>query len=187
MWLGIYIIQSLSQINNIVVVPSQNQVTVHPQTGKKERIFVDLSALYPTPEEQGTELGFEEVMAANRGWLDYTWEEEQVDLSLIPEPAEPLHEIEEISQGLGSKLVIHHDRVPLDENGAPIMDRPKQPRGTKKKKKVMEVNETQVIKAKLDSPSGPKMRKKNASDSSLIPCQSVAWRRKSAVPSGASV
>lgn len=162
-----FVLQSLSQINNIVVVPSQNQVTIHPQTGKKERIFVDLSALYPTPDEQGTELGFEEVMAANRGWLDCTWEEEPVDLNLIPETAEALPEVEEISRGVSNRLLIHHDRVPLDENGAPMMDRPKQPRGAKKKKKVMEVNETQVIKAKLDSPSGPKMRKKNTSEPTM--------------------
>lgn len=137
----LYLIQSLSQINNIVVVPSKNQAAVHPQTGKRERIFVDLATVYPTPEEPGTELSFEEVMAANRGWLDHSWEEEAIDMNLVPEPM-LLKEIEEVSQGVGDKLVIHRDSPVLDENGA-VMEQPRQPRGGKKKK-AMEVNETQI-------------------------------------------
>lgn len=118
---------------------------MHPQTGKRERIFVDLATIYPTPEEPGTELGFEEVMAANRGWLDYSWEEEAVDVSIVPEPVD-LKEIEEISQGVGNKLVIHRDEPVYDENGA-VVQPPKQPQGaSKKKKKLMEVNETQISK-----------------------------------------
>ncbi|KAH6895127.1 Mad3/BUB1 homology region 1-domain-containing protein [Thelonectria olida] len=193
---------SLSQIKNIVVVPSKCQISVHPQTGKKERVFVDLAAIYPTPEEQGTELSFEEIMAANRGWLDCSWEDESIDENLVPEPVlVPLKDIEEISKGVGEKLVIHQDKlvvrqdkltihqdkpavhqdklvirqdklvihqdsVQYDENGA-IMEQ--QPRASKggKKKKVMEVNETQIsctVKAKLDSPSRPKFRKKNTSE-----------------------
>ncbi|KAF4977750.1 hypothetical protein FZEAL_5769 [Fusarium zealandicum] len=166
---------------NIVVVPSQHQVSVHPQSGKKERVFVDLAAIYPTPEEVGTELSFEEIMAANRGWLDHSWEEELVDDSLVPEPVAPfqeieeIEEIEEISKGLGEKLVIHQDPVDkmvihkdtaqYDENGRVI----EQPRGHRggKKKKVMEVNETQIIKAKLDSPSRPKLKKKNTSEPTM--------------------
>ncbi|POR35369.1 Checkpoint serine/threonine-protein kinase bub1 [Tolypocladium paradoxum] len=157
---------SLFQINNIVVVPSKSQVTVHPQTGKKECIFVDLAAIYPTPEEPGTELSFDEVIAANRGWLDHSWDEEPVDENLVHEPAPQLHEIEELSKGMGSgKLVVHQDRVLYDENGA-VIEPPREPRAGKKKK-LMEVNETQIIKAKLDSPSGPKLRKKNTSEPTM--------------------
>ncbi|KAI9171921.1 Checkpoint serine/threonine-protein kinase BUB1 [Paramyrothecium foliicola] len=156
--------QSLSQINNIVVVPSKNQVTVHPQTGKKERIFVDLVAIYPTPEEPGTELCFEEIMATNRGWLDQSWPDEDVDASVIPEPEASIPEIEEITNGVAEKLMIHRDIGIYDENGA-VKPQP-QPR-LSKKKKMMEVNETQIIKAKLDSPSGPKLRKKNTSEPTM--------------------
>lgn len=114
---------------------------MHPQTGKRERIFVDLATVYPTPDEPGTELSFEEVMAARRGWLDYSWEQEAVDISLIPEPVDlgELGEIEEISKGVGGKLTIHRD---VDENGI-AMTPPRNPRAAKKKK-LMEVNETQV-------------------------------------------
>lgn len=178
------VLQSLSQINNIIVVPSKSQVTVHPQTGKKECIFVDLAAIYPTPEEPGTELSFDEIIAANRGWLDHSWDEESVDENLVPEPAPQLHEIDEISKGMGGKLVVHQDRVLYDENGA-VIEPPREARAGKKKK-VMEVNETQIskylcqvsphspvgclheaVKAKLDSPSGPKLRKKNTSEPTM--------------------
>ncbi|KAF4965904.1 hypothetical protein FSARC_6340 [Fusarium sarcochroum] len=199
---------------NIVVVPSKHQISRHPQTGKKERVFVDLAAIYPTPEEIGTELCFEEIMAANRGWLDRCWEEEEFDENLVPEPVVPL-EIEEISKGVGEKLMIHQDpvdklsihkdpvdklmihqdpvgklaihkdpveklvihqdsstklaihkdTVQYDENGR-VIEQPKAPRGGKKKK-MMEVNETQIIKAKLDSPSRPKLKKKNTSEPTM--------------------
>ncbi|KAM5370674.1 hypothetical protein ACJZ2D_008388 [Fusarium nematophilum] len=152
-----------------------HQISVHPQTGKKERVFVDLAAIYPTPEDVGTELSFEEIMAANRGWLDQSWEEETIDENLVPEPMIPLREIEEISKGVGEKLVIHQDPTDkliihkdaarYDENGGAI----EQPRGSRggKKKKVIEVNETQIIKAKLDSPSRPKLKKKNTSEPTM--------------------
>jgi checkpoint serine/threonine-protein kinase len=125
-------------------VPSKNQVTVHPQTGKKECIFVDLAAVYPTPEEQGTELSFEEIMAANRGWLDRSWDEETVDENLVPDAVEPLREIEEISRGAPEKLVIHNDNLFFDENGV-AQEQPKEPR-MNKKKRLMEINETQISK-----------------------------------------
>ena len=129
--------QSLAQIKDILVVPSKNQVTVHPQTGKKEYIFVDLAAVYPTPEELGTEVSFEEIIARNRGWLDCAWEDESIDENRVPQTSVPLHEIEEIS-----KLAVHKDVTMYDENGAVIQQHsaPKEAR----KKKVMEVNETQI-------------------------------------------
>jgi checkpoint serine/threonine-protein kinase len=102
---------------------------------------VDLATVYPTPEEPGTELSFEEVMAANRGWLDHSWEEEIVDVNLVPEPVE-WQEIEQISNEVSGKLVIHRDTAVYDENGA-VMGPSPQPRPAKKKKK-MEVNETQI-------------------------------------------
>ncbi|KAJ3495141.1 hypothetical protein NLG97_g3607 [Lecanicillium saksenae] len=150
---------SLAQIQNIVVVPSKHQVTVHPQTGKKEYIFVDLAAVYPTPDEPGTEISFEEIIAANRGWLDCAWENEVVELHQEDVPMQ-LDEIEEIS-----KLAIHRDAVMYDENGA-MMQHTSLPKPNKKKKH-MELNETQIIKAKLDSPSRPKMKKRNTSEPTM--------------------
>lgn len=135
-------------------------------------------------------------MATNRGWLDHSWEEETFDESLVPEPA-VLPEIEDISKGVGEKLMIHQDPVnklsihqdpvdklmihpdpvgklaihkdpvqklvihqdsstklaihkdvvQYDENGRAI-EQPRGPRGGKKKKAI-EVNETQISKSTL--------------------------------------
>ncbi|KAL8408777.1 hypothetical protein RB594_007280 [Gaeumannomyces avenae] len=80
-----------------------------------------------------------------------------------PAPVAPRLEVfRENNENVPQKLVIHRDVVvPLDENGAPIKAYPKE--GRPKKKKVTEVNETQIIKAKLDSPSRPKLLKKKGS------------------------
>ncbi|ROV91311.1 hypothetical protein VSDG_07780 [Cytospora chrysosperma] len=146
---------SKSQLSksHITIAPSQYQVTKNPASGKKERVFVDLQAVYPSPEEPGTELSFEEVWAANRGWLHQTWEDDGPAEGKYPDNNE--FNPSALADRIDTKLVLHHDVVTLDENGR----LPDHHRGAKKKK-VMEVNETQIIKTKLDSPSGPKKTKK---------------------------
>ncbi|KAI2638030.1 Mad3/BUB1 homology region 1-domain-containing protein [Xylaria nigripes] len=158
--------QSLARIaeSHIIIAPSKHQVIVNPQNGRRERVHVNLEAVYPTPEEPGTELSFEEIWAATRGWLDACWDDEsltELHHDIVDENP-PLFEV--LSRDIDQKLVIHRDTltVALDENGA-IKDQAKSVTG--RKKKVMEVNETQVIKANLDSPSGPKIRKKRAASS----------------------
>jgi checkpoint serine/threonine-protein kinase len=113
--------------------------------GQKERVFVDLREVYPTPEEPGTELSFEEVWARRRGWLDKTWpddtiEEEQETLFQDGSDENRPSEVDLLAAAVSEKLVVHHDVVMLDENGAPIFPH----KGKPKKKKVMEVNETQI-------------------------------------------
>lgn len=107
-------------------------MTRNPANGKKERVFVDLETVYPSPEEPGTELSFEEVWAANRGWLNRTWENGAA--SDFPENNENTPPV--VTEAVTSKLIIA-----LDENGRI----PEQGRdGRSKKKKVTEVNETQI-------------------------------------------
>lgn len=109
-------------------------MTKNPANGKKERVFVDLQAVYPTPEVPGTELSFEEIWAANRGLLDQTWDDQL---------AINLHENDENSAPPRAdiKMAVHRDIVALDENGrVPELHRD----GRSKKKKVIEVNETQI-------------------------------------------
>ncbi len=140
--MALFVIQSLSQQlskSHIPIHHSQSQVTVN-QNGKKERVFVDLRAVYPNPDEPGTELSFEEIWAANRGWMNQSWEDE-----VLPEPLmDENHssEMDTLTEEVAQKLVVHHDVVRLDENGAPILPKT----GKSKKKKVMEVNETQISK-----------------------------------------
>ncbi|KAI8635142.1 Mad3/BUB1 homology region 1-domain-containing protein [Xylariaceae sp. FL1651] len=155
---------SLARIaeSHIVIAPSKHQVIVNPQSGRRERVHVNLEAVYPTPEEPGTELSFEELWAANRGWLDACWDDD----SLINDQNEVVDEnsppVELLRREVKQKLVIHRDDIMLDENGT-LKEHTKPAKG--RKKKVMEVNETQIIKANLDSPSGRKIKKKRAASS----------------------
>ncbi|KAH6703426.1 checkpoint serine/threonine-protein kinase BUB1 [Verticillium dahliae] len=133
------------------LVPSTEQVVVNPVSGKRERVFVDLEAVYPAPELPGSELSFEEVWAMNRGWLDHSWEE-HVMMDPLPED-----EVENLGHMVKEKLTVYTETVTLDENGNI------QKKGKSKKTRTMEFNETQIIKANLDSPSKPtKLKKRNA-------------------------
>ncbi|KAI1083168.1 Mad3/BUB1 homology region 1-domain-containing protein [Whalleya microplaca] len=154
---------SLSRIaeSHIVIAPCKHQVIINPHSGKRERVFVNLEAVYPTPEEPGTELSFEEIWAANRGWLDAVWEDEDFAED-HQESGKRSPSVDDLSRNIAQKLVVHQDVVMLDENG--VVKEQSRP-AKSKKKKLMEFNETQIIKAKLDSPSGPKIKKKNSSTS----------------------
>ncbi|KAK6864419.1 hypothetical protein PG995_000947 [Apiospora arundinis] len=151
---------------HIVIAPSKHQVIVNPANGKREQIFVNLEAVYPTPEEPGTELSFEELWAASRGWLDARWDEDSfADYQDHQQQNQPSDEnsppnVEALTKKVATKLAIHQDVVELDENGVAKNQQQQKP-SKPRKKKVMEVNETQIIKAKLDSPSKPKMKKRN--------------------------
>jgi checkpoint serine/threonine-protein kinase len=173
-------LQSLSHKtkSHITLPPSQHQIIVNPVNGKRERIFVDLEACYPTPEEPGSELSFEEIWAGNRGWLDQSWEDDAVDAVQFQIDEELDPEVQDLNPPMPQKVLVHHETVMLDENGNMI--KPKN-----KKKKVAEVNETQIsgfhnlprhvsrlltseiVKAKLDSPSGPKIRKKHSAEPTM--------------------
>ena len=109
-----------------------------------------MEAIYPTPEVPGTELSFEELWAANQGWLDVAWDDESI--AGAEDEQAPTDEnnpnVDLLSRKVAEKLVVHQDALMLDENGA-VKD---QARAHKpRKKKVMEVNETQI------SESAPRM------------------------------
>ena len=117
---------------------------INPHSGRRERVFVNLEAVYPTPEEPGTELSFEELWAASRGWLDVFWDDESIVEKSLPcdeNSDENNPNVDLLSREVAEKLVVHHDVVMLDENGA-IKNEARAARS--KKKKVMEVNETQI-------------------------------------------
>ena len=45
----------------------------NPRTGKLARVFVNLAAVYPNPNDPSEEMSFEELRAKSRGWLDKDW------------------------------------------------------------------------------------------------------------------
>ncbi|RDL34796.1 Uncharacterized protein BP5553_07924 [Venustampulla echinocandica] len=155
--------QSLPRFENPQIInPAQQQVTVN-QKGRTERIFVELEAIYPSPDVSGSELSLEELRAAGRGWLSKVWQPEKPTNQHPVEPPDledHNDDVEAIVQGVEENLVIARDNVALDENGE-VKDTAREGRG--RRMKIKEVNETQIIKAKLSSPSGPKMTKRKAS------------------------
>lgn len=56
----------------------QQQIT-NPRTGKVERVFVNLEAVYPNPDDPTEEFSFEELRARSRGWADKDWGAERKD------------------------------------------------------------------------------------------------------------
>ncbi|KAH7364705.1 Mad3/BUB1 homology region 1-domain-containing protein [Rhexocercosporidium sp. MPI-PUGE-AT-0058] len=148
-----------------VTDPAKQQVTVN-QKGRTERIHVNLEAIYPSPDIVGSELSLEELRADCRGWLSKVWEQEIVVKDIEIPLGSPGNQggadvnLDEVIREVSEKLVITRDPPALDENGAA-----KEParEGRGRRMKIKEVNETQIIKAKLSSPSGPKMKKRKAS------------------------
>ncbi|RKF56694.1 Checkpoint serine/threonine-protein kinase BUB1 [Golovinomyces cichoracearum] len=142
--------------------PSEHQVTVN-QKGRKECIFVDLEALYPTPEIFGSELSIEELRAYHRGWLSMTWETEDCNNMRIIDHSS--------SENSSNKISIVNDELieAVAENF--VIDEPLSKgvshEGRGRRMKIREVNETQIIKAKLSSPSGPKMMKRKSKDQTM--------------------
>ena len=53
------------------------QQVVNTRTGKIERVYVDLEAVYPNPTDLREEYSFEELRARHRGWLRKSWKPAQ--------------------------------------------------------------------------------------------------------------
>jgi checkpoint serine/threonine-protein kinase len=121
-------------------------VTVNPKNGRTEHVYVNLEALYPSSHAPGTELTFEELIAAHRGWLDKVWKPETTHRQIeSPNMAGKTDEsdlsADTLSQEVSERLVIAHDPVMVDENGA-AKEHGREGKG--RKMKIKEVNETQI-------------------------------------------
>jgi checkpoint serine/threonine-protein kinase len=122
-------------------------VTVN-QKGRTERIYVNLEAIYPTPDIVGTELSVEELRANHRGWLSKAWKPEMPPKKVPVELSQGGNEessiiTEELSREVSEKLVIARDPIMLDENGA---TKETSREGKGRRMKIKEVNETQISK-----------------------------------------
>ena len=143
-------ISACSEMSNIVMKSSgTQQKSVNPKTGKVERVFVNLEAVYPNPQDSNITFSFEELRAKHRGWLDKTWSSLPKDdgsaLSLGRE--EPSHITETPSDQ--SNLVIHDDfgakdrDEPVEFEESVLDEKQDRPRRTR----IVEVNpETQTGK-----------------------------------------
>lgn len=123
---------------------------MNPKNGRRERIFVNLEAVYPTPGEIGTELSFEELRAAHRGYLSLVWEpvarprHEIITAGSRDTTEQTNSSIDAVSRDVSEKLVIAQDPVMLDENGA-VKSQGRE--GKPRKMRMKEVNKTQISKS----------------------------------------
>ncbi|KAI9868646.1 MAG: hypothetical protein M1813_004496 [Trichoglossum hirsutum] len=194
------------------------QEQINPRTGKAERVFVNLEACYPNPEDPNTELSFEELRAIRRGWIsnvrigevktsekcgqNSTGDGKEVGASIaddsteaskVPKPREVIPEPNHIvvspseaiiserhgaiaasgkqelsgTQTLGITLhdkdqQLEHERYEVqDESGGMHHGRPR-------KLKLKEIKgETQIVKINLESPTGPKLRRKVSTEPTM--------------------
>ncbi|PGH05030.1 BUB protein kinase [Helicocarpus griseus UAMH5409] len=161
-------------ISNHIPSPRNDKETVNPRTGRVERVFVNLEAIYPDPENPLVEISLEELRASSRGWLDKDWSRHEKDpLKEIsgnvpyrdqsPQQHGPDGMEKNISAQLQEKLVIYEDPQPVED--AQVVDG----KGPKSRRlKVREVRgETQTIKTNLDSPTGRKIKRKNSSEPTM--------------------
>lgn len=61
---------------------ADKQQVTNSRTGKVERVFVNLEAVYPNPDNPQEEISFEELRALSRGWLSRDWAAEREQRSL---------------------------------------------------------------------------------------------------------
>ncbi|KAI9738754.1 MAG: hypothetical protein M1834_008261 [Cirrosporium novae-zelandiae] len=166
-------------------------ITQNPKTGRREMAFVHMEAVYPGyPQDMAQEVSFEELRAKHRGWLNRNWAMERFHQDKHPkqetrtfrESAETLVEpteeqahnldTDDISRGNSGDLLDLSleentgDTQTETDNTTPNVSK-ENGRGVKsgrtKKYKIREVKgETQTIKTNLDSPTGPKLKRKNS-------------------------
>ena len=157
-----------------------SQQVVNARTGKIERVFVNLAAVYPIHGDQSVEISFEELRAESRGWLSKDWSAPSF-FHIGPSPeayiSEPTTRTQIESQldrqSEDNPLSRYEMPCPSEETTTNLVTSGEQDAKAKKsirarKMKVMEIKgETQTIKANLESPTGPKLKRKPSSEPTM--------------------
>lgn len=63
-------------------IGNSRPVTINPKTGKAESVLANMEAIYPDWPQMNTEMSFEELRAAHRGWLSKDWSAEKREVLL---------------------------------------------------------------------------------------------------------
>lgn len=92
---------------------------VNPKTGKAERVFVNLEAVYPNEDDPSEEFSFEELRAMSRGWAARDWKRRpasplrMISINIQPSPVkgevDTRKEIEELSHDVDRKLILDNE------------------------------------------------------------------------------
>ncbi|CEN62000.1 Putative Spindle assembly checkpoint protein SLDA [Aspergillus calidoustus] len=134
---------------------------INPRTGRRERVFVDLDAVYPDYKNPNHEVSFEELRAIKRGWMDMDWRAQKEPLGQISGNA-TLTEDPQVDKILPDQFKQKLNLKNADGAASP-QHLETDGKGAKARKlKVREVRaETQTVKMKFDSPTGGKIRRKS--------------------------
>ena len=127
---------------------------MNSKTGRPERVFVNLEAVYPNPADPSDEISFDELRAIHRGWANKDWREENMrTLQAIAGNAQRLPPnltdaaIDKLSKDLEKKALIYDNECcqqSTPANQSPIQSQELNPT-KEKRKKVKEVKqETQT-------------------------------------------
>ncbi|KAL1960095.1 hypothetical protein VTO42DRAFT_267 [Malbranchea cinnamomea] len=148
--------------------------TVNSRTGRVERVYVDLKALYPDPNNLKYEMSLEELRAIRRGWMDrerimqlrrQPLKERSIPCRVSPKFTTAIqkeHVNKSLSEKFNEKLLVDDETRPNKENEVETVRELKAEKG--KKMKFREIRcETQTIKMNFDSPTGGKLKKKRKS------------------------
>ena len=93
---------------------------MNSRTGRTERVYVDLEAVYPDPNGTREEYCFEELIARKRGWLNIKWEpESQSETSNLLENAEQHHRTDEETENQQTPTAVSEE-VPVVGDRPPV-------------------------------------------------------------------
>ncbi|RMZ92187.1 hypothetical protein DV736_g564, partial [Chaetothyriales sp. CBS 134916] len=128
------------------------------KTSRTERPFVCMEAIYPSEHE---EFSFEELRAMHRGWSQRDWKRKRSSPPRMKEPVVLAADIESVNESFQQNLS-------LIDNSTQSLAGMLPPKMKPKRLKVREVKqEVQTVKTRLQSPTGPKMRKKNSAEPTM--------------------
>ena len=141
---------------------------MNPRTGRAERVFVNFEAIYPNEEQ---EFSFEELRAMSRGWANRDWRGKSSPMrpvsgnaQRLPQPSElsdPI-DVENLSQTFQHKMSV------VDTSSQSMVGMPESKPAKPRRIKVREVKqEVQTVKTRLESPTGPKIRRKGSSEPTM--------------------
>ncbi|KAL4895387.1 Mad3/BUB1 homology region 1-domain-containing protein [Aspergillus ambiguus] len=141
---------------------------INPRTGRRERVFVNLDAVYPDYSNPAHEVSFEELRAISRGWMQKNWRLPKEPLKQISGNENAIeHAMEEkLPREFKQKLTVKE--ADGSDPQAASSDGLEGKSGKVKKLKLREVRgETQTVKMKFDSPTGGKIRRKSTAEPTM--------------------
>ncbi|KAK2740281.1 hypothetical protein FQN57_006161 [Myotisia sp. PD_48] len=161
-------------------IPARNRERVDPRTGRIERVTVNLEAVYPDPKNPSYEMSLDELRAQYRGWMDKDWSKpnkkplqgisQNAGLRKQPCPQRNVKEgfDKDLPAEFQGKLMIHDDGNLQLQNENALSSHSEHKASKSKKLKTKEIKgETQTVKTNLDSPTGPKIKRKGASEPTM--------------------